>query len=198
VPEPSVVRLRCRSAASAPGAGASDGTSLLAYPFHVGAEDAAAVAAGAVAAPFASFPRFTASTAGAAAGKRFSSGVEATGSPCSLTIIVLDAGLATFPLMSSALDPIIKRKSAAIAVWGRIAHDPASEITCDTRRPIGTTFCASFAAARIRSSRSAGGSTTGITASRRVAFSPENNAAQRAHPATCRLAAALVTSSSSS
>ena len=73
-------------------AGASDGTSLLAYPFHVGAEDAAAVAAGAAAAPFASFPRFTASTAGAAAGKRFSSGVEATGSPCSLTIIVLDAG----------------------------------------------------------------------------------------------------------
>ncbi len=90
------------------------------------------------------------------------------------------------------------RKSAAIAVCvGASPRLPATDTAFATRPRIGTTFCASRTAARIRSSRSAGGSISGRVATRRVARNPPTRLEQRAQPAMCLLAAALVSSSSS-
>jgi hypothetical protein len=94
--------------------------------------------------------------------------------------------------------PIMRRKTAAIAVCGRIAQLPAHEIARDARLLMGTTFCASRAAARIRSSRPSGTGTSGSEIPRRVERRPFNTEPQRAHPDTWRLTAALVSSSSSS
>ena len=120
------------------------------------------------------------------------------GAPCSVTVTSEVAGAREdLPRRSSTLVPIMTRNSAAMAVCGRMAQLPARDTARATRRRSGTTFCASRTAARMRSSRSAGGSTSGTTATRRVALSPPMRAAQRAQPATCRFAAALVSSSSS-
>ena len=58
--------------------------------------------------------------------------------------------------MTNALVPIMSRKTAAIAVCGRIAQLPAQESARDARLWMGTTFCASFTEARMRSSRPVG------------------------------------------
>ena len=120
------------------------------------------------------------------------------GVPCSMTVTdAVAVSRADLPRKSSPLVPIMTRKRAAIAVCGLMAQRPAM----DTARPkplrIGTTLFTAIAAARTRSSRSGGGSTSGTEATRRVARNPPMSAAHRAHPVTCRLAAALVSWSSS-
>ena len=101
-------------------------------------------------------------------------------------------------LLATALVPIIRRNTAAMAVCGRIAQLPAKETARESPLRIGTTFCASLVAERMRSSKSAEGSTMGSATRRRVARIPLSIDAQRAHPPTWRFTAALVTSSSSS
>ena len=100
--------------------------------------------------------------------------------------------------MTKALVPIMSRKTAAIAVCGRMAQLPAQESARAARLWMGTTFCASFTEARMRSSSPDGISSMGSATARRVERMPLRIDAQRAHPDTWRLTAALVTSSSSS
>jgi len=136
--------------------------------------------------------------AGASAACSGAADASGAGEPFSVTVtIALSGARADLPRKSSTLVPIITRKTAAIAVCGRIAQLPASEMACATRRRSGTTGCTSRVAERMRCSRSTGGSSSGTDATRRVARSPPSRAAQRAQPATWRFAAALVSSSSS-
>jgi hypothetical protein len=125
----------------------------------------------------------------------------AAGAPFSVTVI--DAAPSEVRLRGALRDkrtldvPTISRKTAAIAVCGRIAHRPARDRIC--ANPSSTFFSPSAActARRSRLSKPSLGASTGNVTSFRVARSPAMSDEQRAQPPTCRFDAARVSSSSS-